>query len=32
MARNLRMFRHALEPLAVSGSLRHVSLLQGAKA
>jgi nucleoside-diphosphate-sugar epimerase len=32
MARNLRMFRHALEPLVVSGSLQHVSLLQGAKA
>jgi nucleoside-diphosphate-sugar epimerase len=32
MAHNLRMFRHALEPLAESGSLRHVSLLQGAKA
>jgi nucleoside-diphosphate-sugar epimerase len=32
MARNLHMFRNALEPLAVSGSLRHVSLLQGAKA
>jgi nucleoside-diphosphate-sugar epimerase len=33
MARNLLMFRHALEPLAaVCAELQHVSLLQGAKA
>ena len=34
MVHNLRLFRHALEPLvaARAGSLRHVSLLQGAKA
>lgn len=31
MERNLRMFRHALEPL-LDGPLEHVSLLQGAKA
>ena len=30
MAHNVRMFRHAIEPLAVSGSLQHVSLLQRA--
>ena len=34
MDHNLRMFRHALEPLvaAHSSTLEHVSLLQGAKA
>jgi nucleoside-diphosphate-sugar epimerase len=32
MGHNLRMFRHALGPLAAIGSLEHVSLLQGAKA
>ena len=33
MAHNLRMFRHALDPLAACAStLEHVSLLQGAKA
>ena len=32
MARNDRMFAHVLEPLAAAGHLRHVSLLQGAKA
>src|SRR5579862_6227381 len=34
MAHNLLMFRHALEPLAAGnlGGLRHVTLLQGAKA
>jgi nucleoside-diphosphate-sugar epimerase len=34
MAHNLRMFRHALEPLVAAhgGTLAHVSLLQGAKA
>jgi nucleoside-diphosphate-sugar epimerase len=32
MATNLRMFRNALEPLVDGGTLRHVSLLQGAKA
>ena len=32
--RNLAMFRHALDPLVAEhgASLRHVSLLQGAKA
>jgi nucleoside-diphosphate-sugar epimerase len=32
MAANLQMFTHLLEPLAASGRLRHVSLMQGAKA
>jgi nucleoside-diphosphate-sugar epimerase len=32
MAANQRMFAHLLEPLADSGQLRHVSLMQGAKA
>jgi nucleoside-diphosphate-sugar epimerase len=32
MAANLRMFAHLLQPLAASGRLRHVSLMQGAKA
>ena len=34
MAANLRMFRHALDPIASesAGSLQHVSLLQGGKA
>ena len=34
MVHNLRLFRHALEPLVAvtADSLRHVSLLQGAKA
>ncbi len=32
MAANLRMFVHLLEPIAATGQLRHVSLMQGAKA
>ena len=32
MAVNAAMFENLLSPLAASGSLRHVSLLQGAKA
>ncbi len=32
IAANGRMFANLLEPLTASGSLRHVSLLQGAKA
>ena len=32
MARNGAMFENILHPLAVSGSLQHVTLLQGAKA
>ncbi|GAA1422498.1 NAD-dependent epimerase/dehydratase family protein [Agrococcus citreus] len=32
METNLRMIRSALEPLIASGSLAHVSLLQGTKA
>lgn len=32
METNLRMIRSALEPLIASGSLEHVSLLQGTKA
>jgi nucleoside-diphosphate-sugar epimerase len=32
IAVNLAMFAHVLEPLARGGALRHVTLLQGAKA
>jgi len=32
MALNGAMFAHLLDPLAASGALRHVSLVQGAKA
>ena len=32
MDANLRMFEHLAEPLFASGQLRHVSLMQGAKA
>lgn len=32
IAANGRMFAHLLDPLAARGGLRHVSLLQGAKA
>lgn len=32
MATNLSMIRNVIEPLAASGTLRHVSVLQGTKA
>lgn len=32
IAENGRMFAHILDPVAAAGSLRHLSLLQGAKA